>query len=50
MDTIGRTVRRAPVKPDVVYIYGDHAPPYVTTNERLFFDRTKVPFIVLTRR
>ena len=48
--TIGSTVRAARIKPDVIYIYGDHAPPYIVAAEREFFSRDQVPFIVLTRR
>ena len=50
MDTIGETLATAAVKPDLVYIYGDHAPPYAVASDRAFFDRNTVPFIVLRRR
>jgi Sulfatase len=50
MDTIGQAIASAAVKPDLVYIYGDHAPPYAIASDRAFFDRKNVPFIVLHRR
>ena len=50
MGTIGATLAAAQVKPDLVYIYGDHAPPYAIASDRAFFDRVNVPFIVLRRR
>jgi phosphoglycerol transferase MdoB-like AlkP superfamily enzyme len=50
MNSIASAIETAKVKPDVVYIYGDHAPPYVLVNERSFFKREEVPVIVLRRR
>ena len=50
MATLGDALVAAKVKPDIVYIYGDHAPPYAIASDRSFFDRTSVPFIVLRRR
>lgn len=49
METIASSIESAKVQPDVVYIYGDHAPPYVVAQERAFFDRHNVPVIVLRR-
>ncbi len=50
MDDLAGAILNAEVKPGVVYIYGDHAPPYVVASDRMFFSRERVPFITLTRR
>lgn len=50
MGGLSGSILAAKVKPDVVYIYGDHAPPYVVASDRMFFSRESVPFITLTRR
>lgn len=44
-----RDIRDAETPPDLVFLFGDHAPPYVTATERGFFDRERVPFITLRR-
>lgn len=46
---MAREIRSATRPPDVVYLFGDHAPPYVVAKERNFFDRKQVPFITLRR-
>ncbi len=46
---IGKQIASAPVVPDAVYIFGDHAPPYVVATKRHAFDRKHVPFIVIRR-
>lgn len=46
---IGRQIATARVPPDRVYIFGDHAPPFVVGAERKAFDRAQVPFIVVRR-
>ncbi|WP_332765892.1 sulfatase-like hydrolase/transferase [Phenylobacterium sp.] len=50
MDELAGSILAAKTKPDVIYIYGDHAPPYVVASDRMFFNRESVPFITLTRR
>ena len=47
---IAEAVARSPAKPDLIYIFGDHAPPYVMAAERAFFDRRHVPLLTLHRR
>lgn len=47
---MARELAAAPALPDVVFIFGDHAPPYAIAEQRNFFDRTHVPFITLRRR
>ena len=47
---LGRALARATIKPDVVYVYGDHAPPFATQASRQVFDAGRVPFLTLTRR
>ena len=50
MQTVGEQVAAAKVKPDVIYIYGDHAPPYLNERLRGWFSRKDVPVYVLRRR
>lgn len=50
MDDLAGAILNAKVRPGIVYIYGDHAPPYVVASDRMFFSRERVPFITLTRR
>lgn len=47
---LGKQIAEAPMLPDVVYIYGDHAPPFAMVDKREAFERGQVPFIVLTRK
>lgn len=36
--------------PNVVYIFGDHAPPYAVATDRMAFDRKHVPYFVIHKR
>ena len=47
---LAQQLAEAKNRPDRVYIYGDHPPPYVSKQERDYFDRAAVPFLVLTSR
>lgn len=47
---VGRQIRTTRVPPDKVILFGDHAPPFVEGRLRNYFNRQKVPVIVLTRR
>lgn len=44
-----REIRAAENAPDVVFLFGDHGPPYVTVEDREYFDRKRVPFITLRK-
>ncbi|MBX3483726.1 sulfatase-like hydrolase/transferase [Phenylobacterium sp.] len=50
MGEIGEVIAKAPVKPDLIFIYGDHAPPYAVASERKYFDRENIPVLILKRR
>lgn len=50
LTTLGRQLATVPNPPDLVFVYGDHPPPYMTKDERAYFNRDAVPFIVLTRK
>lgn len=47
---IGEEIRSSPTPPDVIYIFGDHAPPFAVATERFSFDREHVPYVTITRR
>ncbi len=47
---LARQIAASPVPPDAIYIFGDHAPPYIVGQQRMFFDRHTVPFITIRRR
>lgn len=47
---VGQIITEAEVKPDVLYIYGDHAPPYALGALRGFFVAGKVPVLILHRK
>jgi phosphoglycerol transferase MdoB-like AlkP superfamily enzyme len=47
---IGQQLRGTTAPPDVVYIYGDHAPPFALESLRGAFAQGKVPYLVLTRK
>lgn len=40
-------IRLSQSKPDIIFIYGDHSPPFNLTKDREFFFSDKVPFYVL---
>lgn len=44
---VGQIITEAEVKPDVLYIYGDHAPPFAMGDLRGFFVPGKVPVLIL---
>ncbi len=46
---LGAAIRRAPVPPDRVVLYGDHAPPFFGDVERDRFVPGVVPYLVLER-
>lgn len=46
---LGEEMRRAQSHPDVIYIYGDHAPPFNSSIERKMFSADAVPFYRLRR-
>jgi hypothetical protein len=50
MREIGEAIAKAPAKPDLIFIYGDHAPPYAVASERKYFDREHIPVLILKRR
>lgn len=50
MGVIGTAIAEAKVKPDVIFVYGDHAPTFVGEKLRSYFDREDVPVYVLTLR
>lgn len=50
LDNVATAVCEARVKPDMIYVFGDHAPPFAVGAERNFFDRSRIPVIVLTLR
>lgn len=47
---IATSVCDAKTRPDVIYVFGDHAPPFAEGSKRNFFDRGHIPFITLTLR
>jgi hypothetical protein len=49
LNTIVTSLREATIKPDLVVVYGDHAPPFLDSVERARFAVDKVPYVVLTR-
>lgn len=49
-ESLAHSVAAARNPPDVVAIYGDHAPPFVTQATRAAFLPGRVPFLLLVRR
>lgn len=47
---IVQAVQNAAHPPNLIVIYGDHAPPFALLSTRRFFDAEQVPFLVLRRR
>jgi len=47
---LGSALSHAKVKPDLVFVYGDHAPPFNSAEARNAFAEDAVPFLVLQRR
>lgn len=47
---IVQAVHNAARPPNVIVIYGDHAPPFALLSTRRFFSTDRVPFLVLRRR
>jgi len=50
LGSVVRAVRGAQVKPDLIVIYGDHAPPFLDFHSRVRFQTRKVPFVVFWRQ
>lgn len=49
LENIARAINEAPVKPDIVFIWGDHPPPYIHKDVRDLFVSGEVPMLILTR-
>jgi hypothetical protein len=50
LDELGSAITAAPHKPDLIFIYGDHAPPFSKSTTRARFADDEVPFFVLKRK
>jgi phosphoglycerol transferase MdoB-like AlkP superfamily enzyme len=50
LESIVQALRRATVKPDLVVLFGDHAPPFLDFDTRSRFVTGQVPFVVLWRQ
>lgn len=49
MRQLGEALRRAKSKPDLIFIYGDHAPPFAGQAARDVFHPDRIPFLRLRR-
>jgi hypothetical protein len=47
---LGQQILAARHPPDLIVIYGDHAPPFAAVQARQAFSQRLVPYIVLRRR
>lgn len=47
---LSNVILRSKEKPDLIFIYGDHAPPFFSASTRQFFDGKRVPFVMLNRK
>nr|WP_269141314.1 sulfatase-like hydrolase/transferase [Sphingomonas sp. IC-56] len=47
---LGLALHNAKVQPDVVFIYGDHAPPFASELARKVFSAEAVPYLILRKR
>ena len=47
LNSIGNVIVEGQAYPDLIYIYGDHAPPYVKESIRSMFNQKKIPFLRL---
>jgi phosphoglycerol transferase MdoB-like AlkP superfamily enzyme len=50
LGALGRAVMVAHQQPDLIIIYGDHAPPFAATAAREQFAPHRVPYIVFVKR
>ncbi|RZL29526.1 MAG: hypothetical protein EOP64_00780 [Sphingomonas sp.] len=50
LNDLATTILHSNKKPDLIFIYGDHAPPFFSASTRQFFDGKQVPFIILKRK
>lgn len=50
LDGIGQAIANAAVKPDLIFVYGDHAPPFVDRQARALYRARQVPFLVYRLR
>jgi len=50
LDEIASGLATGPGGADLLYLYGDHAPPYASGALRAAFDANRVPVLVLRRR
>ena len=50
LDELGSAITAAPHKPDLIFIYGDHAPPFSKSTTRARFADDEVPFFILKRK
>lgn len=48
LDNIAKAINEAPVKPDMVFIWGDHPPPFIHKETRDQFIPNQVPMLILT--
>lgn len=48
LENIAKAINEAPVKPDIVFIWGDHPPPYIHKEVRDQFVPNRVPMMILT--
>ncbi len=49
LSELGSTIAASRFKPDVIFLYGDHAPPFSDASAREQFSAQSVPFIILRR-
>ena len=49
MSHLGKAIRNAKFKPDLIFIYGDHAPPFSNNKDREVFRNSQVPFLTLQK-
>jgi hypothetical protein len=50
MKKIGSVIAKQDRPPDVIFIFGDHPPPYAVAVARSYFHDDKVPYLTLVRR
>jgi len=50
IEELVKQIELSRTKPDVVFIYGDHSPPFNLTRDRRFFFSSRVPFYVLHKK
>jgi hypothetical protein len=50
LNSIVELIKEHPAKPDFIFIYGDHAPPYISDEMRNQFDNKNIPIIKLFKK